>query len=222
MGILNAIKAHPVATLGIAAAGTAGVRGAMDAGKQKDQVRNQIEAMKHDVSTPVRKFAEDIDSQIKTASLRYDAFVEKMADGFGDYSKPHANSFASAALSGFGGKVVSTLADKLFQRPINKVFDIIDKKFYMEPQQKNVFQQVTQSDPILAKAMHDTPEIVMDAYNSIKRFAPTLTVDTNALRNFLRQAVALGGQLDPMSIKLLAETEKAVRQSRGQLDNRMQ
>jgi hypothetical protein len=113
--------------------------------------------------------------------------------------------------------VIKSVAQQLFATPINKAFDILNRKLYLEPRQKNVFQQAIQTDPVLARAMEETPDIVMSAYKTLKQFAPSLTADPASVKNFLRQAVVMGGQVDFATIKLLAETEKNIQASRGKI-----
>jgi len=70
-----------------------------------------------------------------------------------------------------------------------------------------ILQQLRQEDPVLRDA--DDKEL-MEAYHTMTRFAPTLSTDKNAVRSFLRQAAISGTGLDFMTIKLLADSERAV------------
>lgn len=215
-GILGAVASHPVATAATALTGAAAVRGAQHAGPHYDQVRGQIEAMKQDASTPVQKFAAAWQERVRQETGRYERFAarklgEKTA-GLGP-----GQSFGASMLGSFGEALTKSIAQHLFAAPLNKAFEIIDKKLYLEPKQKNVLQAAIQSDPVLARAMQETPEIVTSAYKTLKQFAPSMTVDPNSVKNFLRQAVVMGGQIDFATIKLLAEAEKNVRASRGQI-----
>jgi hypothetical protein len=213
-GAANLIAKNPLKATGVAIAGAGAVRGAIHAGPQAEEVRNQIEAMKHDASTPVRKFAEAWDAKIAECSKRYDDFaqrklLQKTAAG--------PETFGQTAMKSFGEPVIKSVAQQLFATPINKAFDILNRKLYLEPRQKNVFQQAIQTDPVLARAMEETPDIVMSAYKTLKQFAPSLTADPASVKNFLRQAVVMGGQVDFATIKLLAETEKNIQASRGKI-----
>lgn len=62
-------------------------------------------------------------------------------------------------------------------------------------------------DPILAE---QPDKVLMEAYHTMVRFAPTLSTDKNAVRSFLRQAVMSGSGPDYATIKLLADSENAV------------
>jgi hypothetical protein len=67
--------------------------------------------------------------------------------------------------------------------------------------------KLKKTDSVLAGADDAT---LMGAYHSMTRFAPVLSTDENAVRSFLRQAVMTGAGPDYMSIKLLADAERAV------------
>lgn len=70
-----------------------------------------------------------------------------------------------------------------------------------------ILKSLKREDPILAEQSDKT---LMEAYHTMVRFAPTLSTDKNAVRSFLRQAVMSGTGPDYASIKLLADTERAV------------
>lgn len=72
---------------------------------------------------------------------------------------------------------------------------------------KAVLDQLKKEDPILAMA---DDKVLMEAYHTMARFAPTLSTDKNAVRSFLRQAVMNGVGPDYMAIKLLADSERSV------------
>ena len=70
-----------------------------------------------------------------------------------------------------------------------------------------ILKALKKEDIVLAGA--DDKEL-MEAYHTMVRFAPTLSTDKNAVRSFLRNAVVTGNGLDFVSIKLLADSERAV------------
>jgi len=71
-----------------------------------------------------------------------------------------------------------------------------------------IIDQLKLEDPILHEA---DDEELMEAYHTMTRFAPVLSTDKNAVRSFLRQAVMSGTGPDYMTIKLLAESESAIK-----------
>lgn len=70
-----------------------------------------------------------------------------------------------------------------------------------------IIGDLKRTDSVLANADDAT---LMEAYHTMTRFAPVLSTDKNAVRSFLRQAVMSGSGPDYMSIKLLADSERAV------------
>lgn len=62
-------------------------------------------------------------------------------------------------------------------------------------------------DPVLGGA---DERVLMESYHTMTRFAPTLSTDKNAVRSFLRTAVMSGSGPDFMTIKHLADSERAV------------
>jgi hypothetical protein len=72
---------------------------------------------------------------------------------------------------------------------------------------KAIIGELKKNDTVLANADDKT---LLEAYHTMSRFAPVLSTDKNAVRSFLRQAVMSGAGPDFMSIKLLADSERAV------------
>ena len=70
-----------------------------------------------------------------------------------------------------------------------------------------ILGDLKRNDPVLSSADDKT---LMEAYHTMTRFAPVLSTDKNAVRSFLRQAVMSGSGPDYASIKLLADSERAV------------
>ncbi len=76
-----------------------------------------------------------------------------------------------------------------------------------------ILKQLKMEDSVLADA---DDKLLMEAYHTMVRFAPTLSTDKNAVRNFLREAVMTGSGPNFATIKMLGETERTVTgQGRG-------
>lgn len=84
-------------------------------------------------------------------------------------------------------------------------YHVIREKMQQRKQDKSFIQAITQ-DPTLQDA--DKFELEA-AFDSMKKVAPSLASDPNAVRSFLRGAVMSGGGVDYNTLKLLAETENA-------------
>lgn len=78
--------------------------------------------------------------------------------------------------------------------------------------QQKVFQQVLKEDETVASANKND---MSDAFETMRRFAPTLATDKHATKAFLREAATSGGGLNYNTIKLLAEAERAINTSSG-------
>lgn len=109
------------------------------------------------------------------------------------------------------------LADVGVRQPFNELTGLIKKKLYTEPKQRRVFNEVIQSDPDLARAFQERPHVINDTYDTLKFVGPNLSTNRNAVRNFLRNGMMVDGNIDYSTIKTLAETEKTLRQARGEI-----
>ena len=215
-GTLDFAYNHPLLTGGAMVTGGIVARGGPQSHAHYQQAMNLTNKMHADAGTPMNFEA------IKNAQFeRYDNFGKYASERSKTAAGPPSSSFGRM---GLGGSVVHGLTeglvrsvtDRLVSGPLGKAWEIIDKKLYMEPRQKNVFKQAIQSDPLLARMMETNPELIAEAYKTVKTYAPSLTVDKSALQGFLRQ-IAITGIVDPASIRMLAETEKFVKASRGQI-----
>lgn len=76
-------------------------------------------------------------------------------------------------------------------------------------------------DAAFARAVKEDTEVLQNtdkkaltsAFDTMRRFAPTLSTDPNAVKAYLRAAVTSGGGVDYNTIKLLAEAEGAITKS---------
>lgn len=75
------------------------------------------------------------------------------------------------------------------------------------PTRHTILKQLKKEDPIINSAGQKE---LLEAYHTMKTFAPSLSVDKNAVKSFLRQAVQHEGGIDYVSIKGLAEAENAI------------
>lgn len=76
-----------------------------------------------------------------------------------------------------------------------------------ESARQAILGDLKRTDSVLAQA---DDALLMESYHTMQRFAPTLSTDKNAVRSFLRQAVMSGSGPDFMTIKHLADSERAV------------
>jgi hypothetical protein len=123
---------------------------------------------------------------------------------FGERRDPMSIA-GQSALSSFGKEMGSTGAN-LLRDIANKAMEAMGHAGDHSAREA-ILGDLKRNDSVLANADDKT---LMEAYHSMTRFAPTLSTDKNAVRSFLRQAVMSGAGPDYMSIKLLADAERAV------------
>lgn len=111
-----------------------------------------------------------------------------------------ASSFAKAVGSQTGQSTVGLLGD-IMSKAVSGISGI-PRAFARE----NMFEQLQQEDDVLAQA---DPQTLQEAYHTMVRFAPTLATDKNAVRSFLRESVLYGTGPNVVTIKQLADAERA-------------
>lgn len=123
---------------------------------------------------------------------------------FGEKKDPF-HMGAGQAIQSFG-KEMGTSGANLLRDMANKAMEAMGHAGDASAREA-ILGDLKRTDSVLANADDAT---LMEAYHSMTRFAPTLSTDKNAVRSFLRQAVMSGSGPDYMSIKLLADAERAV------------
>lgn len=111
-----------------------------------------------------------------------------------------ASSFAKAVGSQTGQSTVGLLGD-VMSKALSGVTGIPRALA-----RQNMFEQLQQEDDVLAQA---EPQQLQEAYHTMVRFAPTLATDKNAVRSFLRESVLYGTGPNVITIKQLADAERA-------------
>lgn len=72
-----------------------------------------------------------------------------------------------------------------------------------------ILDKLKKEDLVLGRAKD---EDLLEAYDTMVKFAPTLSTDKNAVKSFLREAVMSGGGVNVNTIKLLADAERSATQ----------
>lgn len=127
---------------------------------------------------------------------------------FGDRRdmKGMASQQAVGGAAGAFGKEMGSAGAKLLLDMTNKAMESMSHAGDASAREA-ILGELKRTDSVLANADDKT---LMEAYHTMTRFAPVLSTDKNAVRSFLRQAVMSGSGPDFMSIKLLADSERAV------------
>lgn len=115
-------------------------------------------------------------------------------------------SMAGAGAASSFGKEMGTSGANLLRDIANKAMEAAGHAGDSSAREA-IIGDLKRTDSVLANADDAT---LMEAYHTMTRFAPVLSTDKNAVRSFLRQAVMSGSGPDFMSIKLLADSERAV------------
>lgn len=117
-------------------------------------------------------------------------------------------SFTEGVGKGIGGGVAQAILGVL-GGTIGSAYDSL----IVDPKRKQLFESIVRSDPVVSDALTRNPQsnkTLAEAYQTMVRFAPSLSLDVNAVRSFLREAVVGGASgVNYGTIKSLIETEKA-------------
>jgi hypothetical protein len=115
-------------------------------------------------------------------------------------------------------KADEMVASNLVGRASDRVADIAEdlargvakdtrRKLVDDPKRVQIFTQLVKTDDIIGSA---DKRSLMEAYDSMAKFAPTLSTNISAARSFLREAAQHDGGIDYMTIKGLGQAERAV------------
>lgn len=126
---------------------------------------------------------------------------------------PSMGSSVTEGISkGIGSSVGGALVG-LAAHGIGSGVDALRDHFMLEPKRKALVDTLLRTDPVLSDAVSRHPDsrtLVKDSYGTMVRFAPTLSLDINAVRSFLREAVMGGSGVNYATIKNLVDTERAI------------
>lgn len=207
--VLTFLKKHPA----IVAGGVGVGLGASNLSVPAHQVENDImnnylgaPGAKYSSCPVMEKFAE------RKMGLAAKIAYEKTA---GDSGPDFGSSFVQGAGKGMGGGVVSEGLGAL-RRLIGSAAQSISNKFYDEPKREKIVQQAIKHDPIISTAERESPGQVMNAFQTMKSVAPTLSTDPNVVQSYLRNAVLSGGPIDFQTIKGLADAETSLHRAQNE------
>jgi hypothetical protein len=115
-------------------------------------------------------------------------------------------------------KADEMVASSLVNRATDRMADIAEgiaskaaknakKSLVDNPKRAEIFNHLVKTDDIIGSA---DKRSLMEAYDSMYKFAPTLSTNISAARSFLREAAQHDGGIDYMTIKGLGQAERAV------------
>lgn len=143
-------------------------------------------------------------------SLAAKISFEKTAD-----TMDFGTEFESGAGTQAGRSVVMEGINAL-RRLIGSAAQSISERFIQEPRRERIITDITQRDPVISVAEKEKPGQAWEAYQTMKRFAPTLSTDPNVVTSFLRNTALSGGPMDFQTIRGLADAETAIQRARNE------
>lgn len=134
----------------------------------------------------------------------------------GDLSRFSGHSFMDkmpgAVADGIGKGLGTGLIDNLFSLGAVLGGSVLDSTV-TAPKRQKVFYEAIKTDVVLRDSLRSNPAVLTqmkEAFATMVRFAPSLSLDINAVRSYLREAVISGGGINYATIKQLADTEKVI------------
>jgi hypothetical protein len=191
---------------GIAGLGYAAYRGSQAANEQSARMQDHFTNSAHNMSNPLPPM---------TVTASYDEFCEeKLANVYAPVYPSMQNALSTS--------MAQQLATKFVGEPIDAAHKVLKKKLYDEPKQQAAYDEAVSGDEMLQEAHRTNPKGLQETFSTLKTFAPSMAKNPQATKSFLRQATMSGmhgGGPDFATIRLLAETEKFIQNSKGRGTN---
>jgi hypothetical protein len=188
-------------TVGGLALGSSLLRGGPTAAEQDARIQDYMNNAAYDMTTPMPTMS---------VYASYDDFAEEKRAASTQVYPLMQNAMAQA--------LANQLAQKFVGEPLDAVHKALKKKFFDDPKHREAFQKALESDDMLQAEYRENPKGLIDAYDTLKNFAPSIAKNPSATRSFLRQATMAkmhGSGLDFATIRLMAETEKFIQNAKG-------
>jgi hypothetical protein len=206
--VVNMPFKHPIASMGIAGTGASLAAGL----KPGDELEGEI--MKNYTGTPGGKY---VYAELDAVAERK-AFLEKKV-AFEKSALYEVPTFAGSLTKGVGeglGKAVGQAGIDIIRALVTGVGNTVRLgPTTLNQQQKMLVQRIVQSDPMLHTFDMENPGILEKAYTTMVHTAPHVSEDPNVVLSFLREASQTGGTINYMTMKHLAEAEKAFMEARN-------
>lgn len=183
--------------LGAAGVGLSIARGMKDTGATTRRQQQLMAQRRSDLSAPM------YDPGVRLASLQKEAAEEP--------PPPFGAQVADRAKGVLLGGAERALGH-LMAMPAQYALSQAKKHFVTGPKHQAAFDAAISNDPDLQRAHAENPGVLLAAHETLKKFAPTVATDPNAVRAYLGHSVATRGAVDFATLKMLAETEKLHRE----------
>lgn len=199
---------HPIATLGIGgtAAAAATIPGPGD--------KLEEEIMKNYTGTPGGKY---VYAELETVARRKEYLEKKAApltkEGYDQYT------FGGQMIGGLGqgvGKAVGQAGIDIIRALVSAAGNAMRMgQTGLSAQQKMLVKRIVNSDPMLKTYDSMHAGVLDNAYTTMVRTAPHVAEDPNVVTSFLREASQTGGTISYVTMKHLAEAERAFMEARS-------
>jgi hypothetical protein len=201
------------AALALGAAGTGLTIGrSMANGGQTVRKQQQLMAQrKADLSVPMFDPTIRVAQLIKESGFFSSAYNRVTDPMFFKNLGEEVGNKGPAALAGLGVGAVTALGGLAGKALMQKG----KQHFIIGPEHQRAFDTAISGSPDLQKGYKENPGILEAAHGSLKKFAPSVATDPNAVRSYLSHALATNGAIDFATLKLLAETEKLHREGKS-------
>jgi hypothetical protein len=196
---------HPIATMGIG--GT--VASAATIPKPGDALEEEI--MKNYTGTPGGKY---VYAELETVAKRKE-YLEKKAAPL----HKEAGVFGEELTKGLGmgfGKAVGQAGVDVVRALVSAAGNAMRMgQTGLTAQQRMLVKRVIDSDSMLKTYEATHPGALDNAYTTMVRTAPHVAEDPNVTMSFLREASQTGGTISYVTMKHLAEAERAFMEARS-------
>lgn len=174
----------------------------------------ESELMRNRLGSPEGKF---VYASEKVASILEEVFVKEAAQSLA--ANPATwNSAWSTGVGGLAGGIgagVGGAGVLLLTDILRKAGRGLSQKLVHDSKRRDILRNVLMTDPMISSFEAQNPGLLLKVYASMVSVAPTLSLDRNAVTTFLREAAQTHGSINYMTIKQLAETEKAINEAKG-------
>jgi hypothetical protein len=211
-GIVKMPVKHPIASLGLVGTGASIAAGV----KPAEELEGEI--MKNYTGTPGGKY---VYAELEVVAARK-SFLEKKTAFEKSAFEPRLTGgalFGHSLTEGLGmgiGKSVGQAGIDIIRALVTGVGNSARLgPTTLNQQQKMLVARIVQSDPMLHTFNAENPGILENAYTTMVHTAPHVSEDPNVVLSFLREASQTGGTINYMTMKHLAEAEKAFMEARN-------
>jgi hypothetical protein len=198
---------HPVASTALG--GTAIAAGTSFG---PEAVKAESEFMKNRLGAPGGKFvyaSENVQAFLEE-EFKKEARLDSSAGAWNTAWQTGVGGLAGGVGAGIGAAGVTVLTDIL-----RKAGRGLSQKLVYDNKRKELLRKIISVDPIVSSFESQNPGMMLKVYASMVAVAPTLSLDANAVTSFLREAAQTHGAINYLTIKQLAETEKAITSAKG-------